>query len=114
MKGERASTLETKEMDVSLLYSFFFCVVCFVGWEVSSCAMESLYDVDLISEKIPVILDDSETWHIVLSTGMKLKERGIAHVNGATTTTSRRELNDSTSHYANLLLINRTASPLAW
>ncbi|KAG2296158.1 hypothetical protein Bca52824_042827 [Brassica carinata] len=67
------------------------------------------YDVDLISEKIPVILDDSETWHIVLSTGMKLKERGIAHVNGA----SRRELNDS-SHYANLLLINRTASPLAW
>ncbi|KAJ4892084.1 hypothetical protein Rs2_31832 [Raphanus sativus] len=82
--------------------------------KVSSCAMESLYDVDLISEKIPVILDDSETWHIVLSTGMKLKERGIAHVNGATTTTSRRELNDSTSHYANLLLINRTASPLAW
>ncbi|KAF8104651.1 hypothetical protein N665_0170s0027 [Sinapis alba] len=79
------------------------------SWEVSSCAMESLYDVDLISEKIPVILDDSETWHIVLSTGMKLKERGIAHVNGA----SRRELNDST-HYANLLLVNRTASPLAW
>ncbi|CAN6830399.1 unnamed protein product [Brassica oleracea] len=79
------------------------------SWEVSSCAMESLYDVDLISEKIPVILDDSETWHIVLSTGMKLKERGIAHVSGA----SRRELNDS-SHYANLLLINRTASPLAW
>ncbi|CAN7103100.1 unnamed protein product [Brassica rapa subsp. narinosa] len=77
--------------------------------QVSSCAMESLYDVDLISEKIPVILDDSETWHIVLSTAMKLKERGIAHVSGA----SRRELNDS-SHYANLLLINRTASPLAW
>lgn len=91
-------------MDVSL------CVcVCVFSWEVSSCAMESLYDVDLISEKIPVILDDSETWHIVLSTGMKLKERGIAHVSGA----SRRELNDS-SHYANLLLINRTASPLAW
>ncbi|CAH8392829.1 unnamed protein product [Eruca vesicaria subsp. sativa] len=79
------------------------------SWEVSSCAMESLYDVDLISEKIPVILDDSETWHIVLSTGMKLKERGIAHVSGV----SRCELNDS-SHYANLLLINRTASPLAW
>ncbi|CAF1800749.1 BnaC04g01650D [Brassica napus] len=79
------------------------------SWEVSFCAMESLYDVDLISEKIPVILDDSETWHIVLSTGMKLKERGIAHVSGA----SRREVNDS-SHYANLLLINRTASPLAW
>ncbi|XP_024003946.1 LOW QUALITY PROTEIN: uncharacterized protein LOC18027652 [Eutrema salsugineum] len=79
------------------------------SWEVSSCAMDSLYDIDLISEKIPVILDDSEAWHIVLSTSMKLGKRGIAHVYGA----NRHELNDS-SHFANLLLINRTASPLAW
>ncbi|KFK36962.1 hypothetical protein AALP_AA4G195200 [Arabis alpina] len=79
------------------------------SWEVSSCAMESLYDIDLISEKIPVILDDSETWHIVLSTSMKLGERGIAHVSGV----NRQELNDS-SHFANILTINRTASPLAW
>jgi hypothetical protein len=80
-----------------------------LSWEVSSCAMESLYDIDLISEKIPVILDDSETWHIMLSTSMKLKERGSAHVYGA----NRHELNDS-SDFTNLLLINRTASPLAW
>ncbi|CAN8317796.1 unnamed protein product [Cochlearia groenlandica] len=79
------------------------------SWKVSSCAMESLYDIDLISEKIPVILDNSETWHIVLSTAMKLGQRGVANVYGA----NRHELNDS-SHYANLLLINRTASPLAW
>lgn len=71
--------------------------------------MESLYDIDLISEKIPVILDNSETWHIVLSTSMKLGERGVAHVNGA----NRHELNES-SHFSNLLLLNRTASPLAW
>ncbi|VVB02409.1 unnamed protein product [Arabis nemorensis] len=38
-----------------------------VGWVGSSCAM---YDIDLIYEKIPVILDDSKTWHIVLSTSM--------------------------------------------
>lgn len=82
----------------------------FISWEVSSCAMDSLYDIDRISEKIPVILDDSETWHIVLSTSMKLGERGIAHVYGA----NRHELNDSSSHFPNLLLINRTASPLAW
>uniref|UniRef100_A0A1J3G6W1 O-fucosyltransferase family protein n=1 Tax=Noccaea caerulescens TaxID=107243 RepID=A0A1J3G6W1_NOCCA len=79
------------------------------SWEVSSCEMESLYDIDLISEKIPVILDNSETWHIVLSTSMKLGERGVAHVNGA----NRHELNES-SHFSNLLLLNRTASPLAW
>ncbi|XP_010517598.1 PREDICTED: uncharacterized protein LOC104793021 [Camelina sativa] len=79
------------------------------SWEGSSCAMESLYDIDLISEKIPVILDNSETWHIVLSTSMKLGERGVAHVYGA----NRHELNDS-SRFTNLLLINRTASPLAW
>ncbi|XP_010525470.1 PREDICTED: uncharacterized protein LOC104803259 [Tarenaya hassleriana] len=79
------------------------------GWEGSSCAMESLYDIDLISEKIPVILDDSRTWHIVLSTSMKLGERGIAYVQGV----SRRELRDD-SRYSKRLLINRTASPLSW
>lgn len=70
--------------------------------------MDSLYDVDLISEKIPVILDDSKTWHLVLSTSMKLGGRGIAHVYGV----SRHRLTES--HYSNLLIINRTASPLAW
>lgn len=70
--------------------------------------MDSLYDIDLISEKIPVILDDSKTWHLVLSTSMKLGGRGIAHVYGVT----RHRLTES--HYSNLLIINRTASPLAW
>ncbi|CAN8279649.1 unnamed protein product [Cochlearia groenlandica] len=79
------------------------------SWVGSSCAMDSLYDIDLISEKIPVILDDSKTWHVVLSTSMKLGERGIAHVHGV----SRHKLKES-SRYSKLLIVNRTASPLAW
>lgn len=79
------------------------------GWMATSCAMDSLYDLDLISNKIPVILDNSEMWHHVLSTSMKLGARGVAHVEGV----SRIELKEA-SRYANLLLINRTASPLAW
>ncbi|KAG2330212.1 hypothetical protein Bca52824_001392 [Brassica carinata] len=78
------------------------------GWVGSSCAMDTLYDIDLISEKIHAILDDSKTWYLVLSTSMKLGGRGIAHVYGV----SRHRLTES--HYSNLLIINRTASPLAW
>lgn len=78
-------------------------------WMATSCAMDSLYDLDLISNKIPVILDNSEMWHQVLSTGMKLGARGVAHVKRI----SRVELKED-PQYANLLLINRTASPLAW
>lgn len=78
-------------------------------WEASSCGMDSLYDIDLISETVPVLLDNSKMWYRVLSTAMKLGARGIAHVSGV----SR---NDLTEHdqYSNLLLINRTASPLSW
>lgn len=79
------------------------------GWVATSCPMDSLYDLDLISRKIPVILDNSEMWHRVLSTTMKLGSRSVAHVEGV----SRVELKED-SRYANLLLINRTASPLAW
>ncbi|XP_021744523.1 uncharacterized protein LOC110710511 [Chenopodium quinoa] len=79
------------------------------AWIATSCAMESLYDLDLISTKIPVILDNSEVWHHVLSTAMKLGGRGVAHVKGV----SRADLKED-PQYANLLLINRTASPLAW
>jgi len=78
-------------------------------WVATSCPMDSLYDLDLISRKIPVILDNSEMWHRVLSTTMKLGSRSVAHVEGV----SRQELKED-SRYANLLLINRTASPLAW
>ncbi|KAL3533528.1 hypothetical protein ACH5RR_007049 [Cinchona calisaya] len=78
-------------------------------WAASSCAMDSLYDLDLISESVPVILDNSKQWHRVLSTSMKLGSRGIANVQGV----SRDDLKLKSS-YSNILLINRTASPLSW
>ncbi|XP_028761502.1 uncharacterized protein LOC114720064 [Neltuma alba] len=78
-------------------------------WEANSCAMDSLYDMDLISDTIPVILDNSEEWFEVLSTAMKLEARGVAHVEGV----SRADLKDN-NRYSNLFLINRTASPLSW
>ncbi|KAI9120698.1 hypothetical protein K1719_007731 [Acacia pycnantha] len=78
-------------------------------WETNSCAMDSLYDMDLISSTIPVILDNSEEWLEVLTTAMKLEARGAAHVEGV----SRADLKDN-NRYSDLLLINRTASPLSW
>ncbi|KAJ6825632.1 uncharacterized protein M6B38_377335 [Iris pallida] len=78
-------------------------------WAASSCAMDSLYDLGLIFNTVPVILDNSKTWHRVFSTSLKLGERGIAHVEG----TSRNDLKVN-SLYSNVLLINRTASPLSW
>ncbi|XP_030463737.1 uncharacterized protein LOC115683366 isoform X3 [Syzygium oleosum] len=79
------------------------------GWAASSCAMDSLYDIDLISDTVPVILDNSKMWYRVLSTSMKLGARGVAHVEGL----SRNDLKED-QRYSNLLLINRTASPLSW
>ncbi|CAN0922565.1 hypothetical protein LINGRAHAP2_LOCUS33116 [Linum grandiflorum] len=78
-------------------------------WTSNSCSMDSLYDIDLMSETVPVILDNSREWFHVVSTAMKLGSRGIAHVEGV----SRSALKED-SHYTNLLLINRTASPLSW
>ncbi|OVA02007.1 hypothetical protein BVC80_1467g10 [Macleaya cordata] len=78
-------------------------------WTESSCAMDSLYDLELISDTVPVILDNSKIWYQVLSTSMKLGARGVAHVEGV----SRNDLKEE-SRYSNLLLINRTASPLSW
>ncbi|KAH8485803.1 hypothetical protein H0E87_027296 [Populus deltoides] len=78
-------------------------------WAESSCAMDTLYDMDLISETVPVILDNSKDWFRVLSTSMRLGARGVAHVEGV----SRVDLKEN-NHYSNLLLINRTASPLSW
>ncbi|XP_057802951.1 uncharacterized protein LOC131018244 [Salvia miltiorrhiza] len=72
-------------------------------------AMDSLYDLDFMSNTVPVILDNSKTWHHVLTTSMKLGSRGIAHVRGV----SRTDLQQK-KMYSNLLLINRTASPLSW
>ncbi|GAA0143238.1 hypothetical protein LIER_03970 [Lithospermum erythrorhizon] len=75
----------------------------------SSCAMDSLYDLEFISNTVPVILDNSKMWHQVLATSMKLGSRGVAHVQGV----SRVDLKEKDS-YSSILLINRTASPLAW
>ncbi|CAH9068879.1 unnamed protein product [Cuscuta epithymum] len=79
------------------------------GWAASSCFMDSLYDLELISDKVPVILDNSKMWHQVLATSMKLGSRGVAHVRDV----SRTELKEN-SLYLNMLLINRTANPLSW
>ncbi|XP_038975290.1 uncharacterized protein LOC103715825 isoform X2 [Phoenix dactylifera] len=78
-------------------------------WAANSCAMDSLYDLDLISNTVPVIMDNSKMWHRILSTSMKLGVRGLAHVQGV----SRVDLKEN-SLYSNALLINRTASPLSW
>ncbi|BFG21287.1 hypothetical protein CerSpe_075610 [Prunus speciosa] len=78
-------------------------------WASKSCSMDSLYDMDLISDTVPVILDNSKPWYQVLTTTMKLGARGVAHVERV----SRVDLKEN-SHFSNLLLINRTASPLSW
>ncbi|KAM1515426.1 hypothetical protein ACFX13_014804 [Malus domestica] len=76
--------------------------------EANSCSMDSLYDMDLISGTIPVILDNSKKWYQVVETSMKLEARGAAHVEGI----SRVDLKEN-SRFSNLLIINRTASPLS-
>ncbi|KAK9048317.1 hypothetical protein SSX86_032719 [Deinandra increscens subsp. villosa] len=78
-------------------------------WAASSCAMDSLYDLELISKKVPVILENSKTWFQVMSTSMKLGSRGVAHVEGV----SRDHLKER-SEFSKILLINRTASHLSW
>ncbi|EEC75326.1 hypothetical protein OsI_11704 [Oryza sativa Indica Group] len=77
-------------------------------WEENSCSMDSLYDIDLISKIVPVILDNSKTWHEIMSRSMK-SDGGMAHVQGI----GRAELKDNPL-YSKALVINRTASPLAW
>jgi hypothetical protein len=71
--------------------------------------MESLYDIKLISKNVPVILDNPKSWYGIVSRSTKLGEGDVAHVQGV----SRGELKDNPL-YSDALLINRTASPLAW
>jgi len=71
--------------------------------------MDSLYDTELMSGTVPVIFDNSKEWYRVLSTTMKLGTRGVEHVEGV----SRFKLKEN-RRYSDLLLINRTASPLSW
>ncbi|URE07455.1 hypothetical protein MUK42_19656 [Musa troglodytarum] len=78
-------------------------------WAASSCAMDSLYDLSLISSKVTVILDNSKMWSRVVSAGVKLGSKGVAHVEGV----SRVDLKEN-SRYFDVLLVNRTASPLSW
>ncbi|KAJ1297003.1 hypothetical protein BS78_01G345300 [Paspalum vaginatum] len=78
-------------------------------WEENSCAMESLYDIDQISRTVPVILDNSKKWHDMVSRSMKLEVGGVVRVTGV----SRDELKQNPL-YSTALIINRTASPLAW
>ncbi|KAM3364380.1 hypothetical protein ACQJBY_014618 [Aegilops geniculata] len=78
-------------------------------WETSYCAMESLYDIDLISKTVPVVLDNPRSWYGIVSRSTKLGEGDVAHVQGV----SRDELKDNPL-YSDALLVNRTASPLAW
>ncbi|XP_054790104.1 uncharacterized protein LOC129295590 [Prosopis cineraria] len=79
------------------------------SWAASSCPMDTLYDTDLISETVPVILDNSKEWYRVLLTSMKLGAQGVGHVEGV----RRIDLKENNKFF-NLLLINRTASPLSW
>uniref|UniRef100_A0A7N0T7Y7 O-fucosyltransferase family protein n=1 Tax=Kalanchoe fedtschenkoi TaxID=63787 RepID=A0A7N0T7Y7_KALFE len=78
-------------------------------WAGSSCAMDSLYDLSLISKTVPVVLDNSKAWYRVVATSMNLGERGVANVKSLSRDELKRE-----DRYSKLLLINRTASPLAW
>ncbi|XP_039796943.1 uncharacterized protein LOC120661975 [Panicum virgatum] len=78
-------------------------------WETGSCAMDSLYDLDLMSRTVPVILDNPRSWYEIISRSTKLGEAGVVDVQGV----SRVELKEN-PNYSSALLINRTASPLAW
>ena len=87
------------------LFTLFFVF----RWGDDYCAMDSLYDMDLISKTVPVILDNARTWYHVMTTGMKLGDRGLIDVEGI----GRLKLKQS-NLYSNSLVINRTASPLSW
>ncbi|XP_008227390.1 PREDICTED: uncharacterized protein LOC103326919 [Prunus mume] len=78
-------------------------------WAAKCCSMDSLYDMDLISNTVPVILDNSKLWYHLLTTSMKLGARGVAHVERV----SHADLKEN-SYFSNLLLINGTESPLSW
>eukprot|EP00250_Pteridium_aquilinum_P019388 c24409_g1_i1 orf=122-1381(+) len=79
----------------------------FEGWGIKTCAMDSLYDLSLISQTVKVILDSSAEWQQALSNARLLKTAIDV------TSTSRLELKQN-SPYKEAVLINRTASPLAW
>lgn len=78
-------------------------------WASNFCAMDTLYDMDLISKTVRVILDNSKEWHQAISQARKLGDGGMVHVQGI----DRNKLRQSPL-YRNVLILNRTASPLSW
>lgn len=78
-------------------------------WASNFCAMDTLYDMDLISKTVRVILDNSKEWHKAISQAMKLGDGGMIHVQGM----DRNKLGESPL-YRKVLVLNRTASPLSW
>lgn len=79
----------------------------FEGWGIRTCAMDSLYDLALMSQTVKVILDSSAEWQQALSKARFL--RTAMDVKGI----SRLELKQKFP-YKEAMVINRTASPLAW
>lgn len=79
----------------------------FESWGAESCSMDSLYDLDLISQTVRVILDTSSEWQQVLSKADPV--RTVVNVKGV----SRAELLLN-PYYREAMVINHTASELSW
>lgn len=78
-------------------------------WASNFCAMDTLYDMDLISKTVPVIFDNSKEWRQAISQARKFGDGGMIHVQGI----DRDKLRQSPL-YRDVLILNRTASPLSW
>eukprot|EP00252_Welwitschia_mirabilis_P007831 TRINITY_DN19551_c0_g1_i1.p1 TRINITY_DN19551_c0_g1~~TRINITY_DN19551_c0_g1_i1.p1 ORF type:complete len:413 (+),score=58.35 TRINITY_DN19551_c0_g1_i1:255-1493(+) len=78
-------------------------------WASNFCAMDSLYDLDLISKTVPVILDNSKEWQEVISALVRSGSKGLINVQGV----GRKELKEN-ALYREAWVLNRTASPLSW
>lgn len=79
----------------------------FQSWGGNSCSMESLYDLELMSQTVRVILDTSNEWQQALSHAKS--RRSVANVQGI----SRVKLQHH-PRYKEAMVINRNASQLAW
>eukprot|EP00249_Psilotum_nudum_P015477 c25348_g1_i1 orf=270-1136(-) len=78
------------------------------SWGTSSCSMESLYDLDAISETVRVVLDTSSEWESIISLAQH-QLGALVQVEGL----SRVELKDGRL-YQEAVIINRTANRLSW
>ena len=92
-----AFILEYPEMYIVIVYR----------WGIVKCSMESLYDMDMISQTVRVILDNSIEWERAWSRAQGLKSyQNVRNV-------SRSELMNDPK-YKKASIIHRTANPLAW